>query len=203
MRIKQVRIHNYRSIGHLDLQCQPLMVLLGPNNHGKSNILGAIEFALSSSKKPSAEDFFAFRSADDNALWVELELDELIEQERKTFEKYVSATEIVKIRKEAKLGDSETVEVGYRDYVSEPTEWWLKSSGIPKLTGKREDVKTESETIPTLTKLLESEGKITKAKAEEFQAEYIKEHLAELTLTEVPERCAAARLEECSQWRST
>ncbi|MFI5397708.1 MAG: AAA family ATPase [Candidatus Binatia bacterium] len=92
MRIKQVRIHNYRSIGHLDLQCQPLMVLLGPNNHGKSNILGAIEFALSSSKKPSAGDFFAFRSADDNALWVELELDELTEQERKTFEKYVSAT---------------------------------------------------------------------------------------------------------------
>ena len=37
--------------------------------------------------KAVSRGFFAFRSADDNALWVELELDELTEQERKTFEK--------------------------------------------------------------------------------------------------------------------
>ena len=187
MRIKHVRVHNYRSIREIELHCQSLVVLLGPNDHGKSNILGAIEFALSSSSKLSAEDFFAFRSSDDTDLWVELEFDQLTEQERTTFQKYVRPTGTVKIRKEARSSDNNTVETGYRGYASEPAEWWLKGSGVQKLL-KREDVeKEESATIPALKKLLESKGKITKAQVEEFQTEYRTEHAAEITLSETLE----------------
>ena len=50
MRISKVHIHNYRSIADLELDVLPQMVLLGPNNHGKSNVLKAIEFALGQSK---------------------------------------------------------------------------------------------------------------------------------------------------------
>jgi len=47
MRIQRLRIHNYRSIRDLEMECLPLVTLLGPNNHGKSNLLAAFEFCLS------------------------------------------------------------------------------------------------------------------------------------------------------------
>ena len=56
MRIRKVKIHNYRSIREAEIHCEPLVVMLGPNNHGKSNILSALEFALSTSAKPSEDD---------------------------------------------------------------------------------------------------------------------------------------------------
>lgn len=81
MRIVEARIHNYRSVKDLTLQCEPLVALVGPNNAGKSNILGALEFALTPGAKPPAEDLFAFHDPKDSELWIELEFVELTEQE--------------------------------------------------------------------------------------------------------------------------
>jgi putative ATP-dependent endonuclease of the OLD family len=47
MKISSVRIRNYRSIKELTVNLSDHSVLLGPNNAGKSNILRAIEFGLS------------------------------------------------------------------------------------------------------------------------------------------------------------
>ena len=85
MRIQSLQIHHFRSIRDIMIQCPSLVILLGPNNHGKSNIVSALEFALSPSAKPSEEDFFAFRKEGDDELWVELTFHELTEQERTTF----------------------------------------------------------------------------------------------------------------------
>ena len=80
MRIASLTIHNYRSIRHLELSCESMTVLLGANNHGKSNILSAIEFALNSGDKPKVSDFFAFRSIkEDPDLWVEISFCDLTE----------------------------------------------------------------------------------------------------------------------------
>ena len=48
MRIKGLGIHNYRSIKDLTLKCSSMVCMLGPNNHGKSNILSALEYFLTS-----------------------------------------------------------------------------------------------------------------------------------------------------------
>lgn len=61
MRLKRLKVHNYRSIRDLDMECQTMVKLLGPNNHGKSNLLSAQEFGLSTSAKPTEADFFAHR----------------------------------------------------------------------------------------------------------------------------------------------
>ena len=44
MKIIEITIHNWRSIRDLTLSCGDLMILIGQNNHGKSNILSAILF---------------------------------------------------------------------------------------------------------------------------------------------------------------
>ena len=41
MRISQLHIHNFRSIADMTLEVLSQLVLLGPNNHGKSNVLKA------------------------------------------------------------------------------------------------------------------------------------------------------------------
>ena len=68
MRINHIRIHNYRSILDLEMDCQPLVTLLGPNNHGKSNVLAALEFFFSTSAKPVEQDFFSYRGEGDDVI---------------------------------------------------------------------------------------------------------------------------------------
>lgn len=186
MKIKHVAIHNFRSISALDMDCQSLVVLLGPNNHGKSNVVGAIEFALSTSSKPTRDDFFALRPSGDDELWVELEFEELTKQEQTTFRKYVNAAGMLKIRKTATLKEDGSVDVGYRGYISEPSQWWLRSESIEKLTS-REAVESALKDVPSLAKLLEGKGKISKKQVEDFQSVYIEAHRSELVFSEALE----------------
>ena len=44
MRIEHIKIENWRSIIELEINFQELMILIGQNNHGKSNILSAVLF---------------------------------------------------------------------------------------------------------------------------------------------------------------
>lgn len=188
MRIAKLRIHNFRSVRHLELECGELTVLLGPNNHGKSNILGAIEFALSTSTSanPRLEDFCIFRDQNtDSDIWVEIVFADLSDQEKITFQRYVNPNGNVTIRKTARIRQRD-VEVSYNGYVAEPDEWWLKSSEVEKLL-KREDVDSYAKTIPELSALLQQSGRLTKQRVEEFQRDYISAHKHELHLTDVLE----------------
>jgi putative ATP-dependent endonuclease of the OLD family len=180
VKICTVRVHNFRSISDLTLECRGMVVLLGPNNHGKSNLLNAIEFSLSTSTKPTREDFCAFRVKDDDELWVELVFENLAEQEKTTFKKYLDAEGKLTIRKTAEL-NGEDIETGYRGYVNEPEQWWLKSSEISRLL-KTADVQEHAKTIRALDALLKG-GRITKQQVEDFQSQYIAEHRNGLTFT--------------------
>jgi CRISPR-associated exonuclease Cas4 len=105
-----------------------MLVLVGPNNSGKSNILRAIEFGLSASAKPNPEDFFSFRSEDE--LWVEMTFDRLTEQEESTFREYLSDDKTIRIQKIAKLGEDGKIEIEYKGYVQKSDHWQT----IPKNT---------------------------------------------------------------------
>jgi len=186
MKIKHVCIHNYRSIHELEFDAQDWMVFLGPNNHGKSNLLSAIEFFLSGSMKPVGDDFFEFRDRDDNQLWVEIQFDELIEQENHTFSKYVRGDNTIKIRKFARYDPQNNIEIGYRGYIAEPNIWWLKSSAFERLSSK-DKIETEVTTESELRGLLDLEGRVTKQRVEDFQAAYIKSHPNEIIYNETLE----------------
>ena len=186
MKLCRLRVHNYRSIRDIDLDVPDMLVLLGPNNHGKSNILRSLEFGLSTSAKPEPADFFCFRQEDDSELWVEMTFCNLTPQERTTFQKYVRADGTLRIRKTARLGEGNTVEIAYNGYLQEPEQWWLKSSAWDRLS-TREKIDAESRTVPELKTLLTSGGRITKQILEEFQGNYIERHREELSFTETLE----------------
>lgn len=59
MRIKSVRIKNYRAIKDLELQFDKHTALIGPNGAGKSTVLHALNlFYAPGNPNPSSEDFF-------------------------------------------------------------------------------------------------------------------------------------------------
>jgi CRISPR-associated exonuclease Cas4 len=180
MKILDLEIHNYRSIRHLKMKCEPLVVMLGPNNHGKSNILLAIEFALSTSVKALDSDFFAFRG-DDDQLWVEVTFEALTEQERTTFKKYIRGDGTLRVRKSARLIGPGAIEVGYNGWVQEPEEEWLRGDNARQLANRDEVNKTP------LKDLAPSAGRITQAQIAEAQQSYIEQHRTELRFQEVLE----------------
>ena len=179
MEIEQVQIHNYRSIRDMEFTATELMILLGPNNHGKSNILGALEFALSPSAKPSEDDLCAFCGQEDRALWVELSFANLTEQEQRTFQEYLRSDGSVRIRKTTTFDDAGGIETGYRGYFHQPELWWLQRSAFDRL-GSRDAIEAEAEHVPELGGLLEKSGRIIKRDLSEFQATYVKGHREEL-----------------------
>ncbi len=183
MKISSISIHNFKSIKDLYLIVFDWMVLLGPNNHGKSNILTAVEFLLSSSAKVDIGDFFAFRNQDENDLWVEAVFVDLTEQEQRTFIKYLRSDNSIKIRRFAKISTGESVETGYRGYIEEPIVWWLKSTAFERLNS-REKVEGEAGEFPELSILLERGGRITRQQVEEFQRDYIQKHREKISFSE-------------------
>src|SRR6185369_4202601 len=177
MRISKIKIHNFRSICDLEMQCESLVVLLGANNHGKSNIISAIEFALTTSSKLTHSDLCAF-CGEERTLWVELTFFELTEQDRTTFRKYVRSDGTICIRKTARIAENESVETSYNGYLEEPEEVWLKSDSVRDLT-----TRDQINTTP-LAPFVPPAGRLTQELVREAQATYIAEHRAELRFIE-------------------
>jgi len=180
MRIQRLRIHNYRSIRDLEMECLPLVTLLGPNNHGKSNLLSALEFCLSTSAKPIEQDFFINRGERDNDLWVEITFSELTEQEKNTFKKYVQSDGNVCIRKTARIQNG-GLEVFYNGYVQQPDVEWLNSDKAGNYTSRERVNQTP------LKDLVPPTGKLNRTHIEEAQQKYIEQHRDELHFSRVLE----------------
>ena len=158
-----------------------MLVLLGQNNHGKSNVISALDFALNSSAKPDANELFAFARPDDKTMWVEVTFDRLTEQESTTWKKYVRADGTFRFRKTARYDDEGKIVVAYNGYVSEPEEEWLKADNARNYAKRAAVGKT-----PLSAHVPES-GQISKAHIEEAQRQYIEEHVADLTFHEALE----------------
>lgn len=173
MRLCGLTINNYRSIKNLSLDCTPLLSLLGPNNHGKSNVLSALEFGLSTSSKPAEEDFFIHRDSESDQLWVEMTFFELTEQERTTFKRYVLSDSTICIRKTARVQNG-NIETYYNGWVEQPEEEWLRAENSGNYSTRDKINETP------LSELVPQSGRITKAQVEEAQQKYIEEHHAEL-----------------------
>src|SRR5713226_712772 len=85
MRLAELVIHNFRSIRDLRCILGRMTTFLGPNNHGKSNVLAAVEFLLSPGMKIVGDDFCSARPEGDDRLFVEATFVDLTAQEKTTF----------------------------------------------------------------------------------------------------------------------
>ena len=159
-----------------------MLVLLGQNNHGKSNIISALDFALNSSVKPDKEDLCAFAEPDDKTIWVEVAFDRLTVQEETTWRKYVRGNGTFCFRKTATFNDEGKIDIKYNGYVSEPEEEWLRTQNAGDYTSR----KSVSET--PLKSYIPESGRLSKTLIEEAQLEYIEKHRAELNFSESLEK---------------
>ena len=166
MRIIKLEIHNYRSIRNISIECGSFLTLLGPNNHGKSNILSALEFGLSTSARPTEQDFFAHRDAYNDKLWVQITFAQLTEQEKNTFKRYVLPDETICIRKSARISDA-SVEVSYNGWIEQPQEEWLRAENAGNYISQ-----DKVNNMP-LRPLISESGRVTKTMIENAQQRYI------------------------------
>jgi CRISPR-associated exonuclease Cas4 len=139
-------------------------------------VLSALEFGLSTSAKPTEQDFFAHRSSGDDELWVQMTFSDLTEQEMNTFKRYVLSDGTVCIRKTARLSDG-TVDSYYNGWLEESDEEWLQAGNASKYTTRDKVSQTP------LAELVPDSGRITKSNIIDAQANYIEQHHAELNFS--------------------
>ena len=166
MRIMILEIHNWRSIKNVTMEFMDIMIFIGQNNHGKSNILSAILFFLGQLRHDDL-DF----NVGSNELYVEITFDKLDLFDRNQFQKYVASDGTLKVRKIAFVdGNFE-----YHGYLEIPAIDWLKEENIGDYS-KRE----EAEKLPLVNYLPDS-GRITKEVFRKAQEDYIKANMTILS----------------------
>jgi CRISPR-associated exonuclease Cas4 len=158
------------------MECTPHVTILGPNNHGKSNILSSLEFGLSTSAKPVEQDFFIHREPQENDFWVEITFHDLTDQEKNTFKRYILSDGTICIRKTARLQNG-GIETAYNGYVEQPGEEWLRADKSGEYAKREVIDKTP------LKDLVPPSGKLAKKDIEEAQQKYIEQHRNVLAFT--------------------
>jgi predicted ATP-dependent endonuclease of OLD family len=172
MKINNIKISNWRSIIDEEIYFQDLMIFIGQNNHGKSNVLSSILFFFGE----IAHHNLDFNGTSED-IWVEIEFVDLSESEGVTFKKYVSVDNKIKVRKTAYKNGSFI----YNGYIQEANDDWLKESKISEF--KKRDV---AEQLP-LAKFLPDKGAITIDQFKFAQSEYINENFETISFNYILE----------------
>jgi predicted ATP-dependent endonuclease of OLD family len=165
MKISSVEIHNWRSIVHDKIDFNDLMIFIGQNNHGKSNIQNAILFFFG--ELNVSEQDYNNGSTD---LWVEIEFSDLNTRERLTFQKYVTFDNRLKVRKSA----AKTEGAKYSGYLENPALEWLQEAHFSEYTNREAIVE-----LP-ITEYLPATGRITKETYATAVSRYIEENISEI-----------------------
>lgn len=168
MKIKTLEIKNWRSIKELKVTVQDLMIIIGQNNHGKSNLLSAILFFFGEIKH---QDLDFSQGAEE--LFVDIEFSELDEQDKKTFEKYITQQETIKVRKVAYLGGS----FEYKGWIQNCSEDYLKEENAGNYTSRE-----TANSLPFYP-YLPPTGRLTKQQIIDAQQKYIQSNIENLTFS--------------------
>ncbi|MDO9181139.1 MAG: AAA family ATPase, partial [Bacteriovorax sp.] len=161
MKIESISISNWRSIKYLDIVFQDLMIFIGQNNHGKSNVLSALLFFFGE-VKPQDLDF----NNGAQELFVEITFCDLDDIDKTTFKKYLTADEKITVRKFAYVGGN----FEYRGYLQNPIDEWLRETNASTLS-KRE----VAETLP-FSPFLPASGRLLKQDIVDAQTKYIEQN---------------------------
>lgn len=175
MRIEKVVIHNWRSIADEEIDFEELMIFIGQNNHGKSNIISSLLFFFGTITH-SDLDFHG----SSNELFVEITFTDLDVFDQNQFKKYLSVDNKIKVRKSV----NDEGEVAYNGYLFAPTIDFLKEESISALS-KREEV----EKTP-LKDFIPNSGRLTKDIIKAAQEEYTTANNATLEFQYVLEQSA-------------
>lgn len=159
MKIETIHISNWRSIKDLKISFQNLMIFIGQNNHGKSNILSSLLFFFGEVKH---QDLDFNRGAQE--LFIEIIFTDLDDSDKVTFKKYLTSNNKIRVRKTAYINGS----FEYHGYIENPVDDFLKESNATSYT-KRET----AESLP-FNPYIPPNGRLTKQDIIDAQSEYIR-----------------------------
>lgn len=174
MKISKLTIHQFRSICDVELDVRDMLVILGQNNHGKSNILRAVEYLLASGARATEEDLFSQCPDGDRELWVEAVFSNLTEAEANTFRKYVGSDGSIRIRKKTVFPTDGKPITGYHGWLEEPGDEWLKGASVSALANR------DAIAATPLAAHVPDSGRITQAMVKDAQDQYIAAHRDEI-----------------------
>jgi len=178
MKIKEIHIENFRSIANLDIRCSDLMILVGRNSVGKSNVLLALDLFFNTSDKVLTDDMFCTFTEAGSEIIIELTFGELTKSEKEgRLQKYVcpSLGPGLKIRKIVKK-EVDKLKSYYHGWVEEPKVAWLQSD----FRGYGTQAYWQNEGVDFFAYTSADGGRITRDLFEEFRQNYIKRHGNEL-----------------------
>ncbi len=89
MRIKRVRIINFRCLHDIDVEFSDVTTFIGPNGVGKSTILRALDWFFNGGKSSGLSDEDATFGSTDTAMSVEVEFCDLTTEDRTVLGRYV------------------------------------------------------------------------------------------------------------------
>ncbi len=164
MKIKEVTISNWRSINSVTIKFENLMLLIGQNNHGKSNILSSLLFFFGDIK---TQELDFHNNAEE--LFVEILFGNLNENSNDltNLSKYISNEKTIKVRRSAyRSGTTE-----YRGYIQSPEEQWLQEQNAGSYTNRK-----AANELP-FAKYLPKTGRLTKAHVIAAQNEYTEKNI--------------------------
>lgn len=156
MNIDKIKIHNWRSIPDIEIDFEDLMIFIGQNNSGKSNIISSLLYFFGNITQNDLD----FHN-NTTELFVEVTFTNLDEFDKNQFKKYLSNENKICVRKSAEKGG----EVSYNGYLFSPKDEFLKEEST---SWKREEL----ESTPLLDYLPKS-GRLTKDIVRAAQEEYI------------------------------
>ncbi len=159
MKIKKILIHNWRSIKDVEIEFQDLMVFIGQNNHGKSNVLSALLFFFGT---VGCGDLDFNKGSDE--LFVEVIFSDLDTHDQSQFNKYLTLENTIKVRKEIRKGGTSE----YHGYCQIPNDAWLKEENVSQYLARDAAMATP------LASYIPSSGRITKEVIRTAQTEFIK-----------------------------
>jgi len=109
MKIKSIKIHNFRSIKDAEFMLNDYNVLVGVNNSGKTNILTALRIFYEDGIKFNEKRDFPKFNNDDRESWIEIEYLLTDEEFKNLKEDYKNPGNILKVRKYLKSEDPQRV----------------------------------------------------------------------------------------------
>ncbi len=161
MKIQRVKIHNWRSIKNIDISFENLMVFIGQNNHGKSNILSALLFFFGVNNCVELD----FNKGEDQ-IFIEVTFIDLDDHDKAQFAKYLTSESSITVRKQINKGES----FEYHGYCQIPGEDWLKEENISNYATR------EAINNTPLSSLVPSTGRLTKEIIKQAQQDYIQKN---------------------------
>jgi len=182
VRLAQVEIKNYRSIQHLALDIEgTYTVLLGANNAGKSNILRAIEMALTPSASFLPSDLCT-HCPEADAIEVHLRFDSLTKAECVTWKNYLLPDGGVRLVRFGHRQGSEFETSPIRGWTCRPSEPTLRRGFV---AGTRRDQIDEAiKRGATFLSALPTTGRISAKQVQECRDAFIAAHRGTLVMVD-------------------